>query len=514
MSYPRILLLPVLAFVTFASTLAAEPEAIPQSPRDLAPASLGRMRSLAPDMLGFNGNMTSMPGGWSDARLVDAFRRSHAGLFRYPAGTLANTWDWDRGWLDSGVPTEDLINWVREFDRSPNSPHRYPLEEVAKLHRALGTSVVFVLNMLSKDLEHSLRGLRRARDLGLPVKYVEMGNELFFNLPLESRVFPTPEDYGRICSEWITAIKREFPGVKCALVAGGRAGNPRSEKWTERALAHCPNADAIVVHTYMPSGLMGRERRNTTAGTEGTTTGEPAMSPGERQTREMNLLRTPEGFARMMNTAYSASQRPKAYFKRPGMEIWITEWNLRADNDAVRGTWANTLFILTAYHGLLGNSDIRLSHYHNVIGDLFAAIHTREDELRHVVGLNRKTTTFSLSAGGLATALLGDVATGRTQAAELVFADAPRLVAGDAQIPGVWGWIFSNPGGMSALVVNLTPEVIRIPSPAGFAPGAQVVSRAASVDTYVAADDSIPNKSSSLGTVIELPPYSVTSIKP
>jgi hypothetical protein len=53
-----------------------------------------------------------------------------------------------------------------------------------------------------------------------------------------------------------------------------------------------------------------------------------------------------------------------------------------------------------------------------------------------------------------------------------------------------------------------------IPGPAGFARGARVVTRAASINTYAAADDSIPTSSSILDPVIDLPPYGTTSIKP
>ena len=184
--------------------------------------ALGDARPLAPHYIGLNGNVLAYHHPWREHPvLLEGFKRTHVQLFRYPAGTIANTWDWDEGRLDPLVPDEDLIDWV-VLDRRNHPDKRYPLEDLAVLHRETGADVVFVLNMLTRDLDHSLRGLRRARDLGIPVRYVEMGNELFFNLPLESRRFPTPEDYGRISSEWIAAIKAEFPGLKCAIVAGGR----------------------------------------------------------------------------------------------------------------------------------------------------------------------------------------------------------------------------------------------------------------------------------------------------
>ncbi len=471
-------------------------------------SSPGPDRAIRPYMLGMNGNMLSMPDAWSRPEMIEAFRRLHADLFRYPAGTLANTWDWDRGWLDADVPSEDLIDWVRAFDRGPQARQRYPIEEAAKMHRGTGATIVFVLNMLTRDLEHSLRGLRRARDLGIPVRYVEMGNELFFNLPLESRVFPTPEDYGRESARWIEAIKREFPGVKCGIVAGGRAGHARSDRWTQRALDHCPNADAIIVHTYTPSGLTGRERRDITAGTEGTTAA-TNLPPAERQAREMALLRTREGAAKMMATAYAASQRARAYPRRPDQEVWLTEWNLRGDGDAVRGTWANTLFVLSFYHGMLGYPAVTLSHFHNLIGPNFAALHTGANELRHVAGLSVPTEPFWPTAGGLATALLGRVATGQTVASEIIFPDAVRLGDETPALPGVWGWTFTGPRGVTGLLVNLTADSATVRRPARWTVESRLEVLAAPLDRYIANRDSVASSLLAAGDELTLPPYSV-----
>ena len=79
---------------------------------------------------------------WDEPELVEAFGGMYAGTLRYPAGTLGNTWDWDRGWLDPNVDEDELIPWVRTYNL-PASSNRYTLDNLAKMYKATGVPVVF-----------------------------------------------------------------------------------------------------------------------------------------------------------------------------------------------------------------------------------------------------------------------------------------------------------------------------------------------------------------------------------
>lgn len=504
---------PVLRAFLFAYVCLVTAAGVLPATTEVQTLGVGEERPLAPHFVGLNGNVMAFDRPWRDhAVLLEGFRATNAALFRYPAGTIANTWDWEEGRLDQDVPDEELIDWV-VLERRRHPDKRYPLEDLALLYRETGTEVAFVLNMLTRDLDHALRGLRRARDLGLPVRYVEMGNELFFNLPLESRVHPTPEDYGRRCGEWIRAIKAEFPGVKCGIVAGGRPTNPRSARWTERALAACPEADAIIVHTYSPSGLMGRVRRDITAGTEGTVEGVPELPIAERQQLEMERLRAPEGPAKMFTTAYDAARRQRDYARRPEMEIWMTEWNLRGDQDAVRGTWANALFIATFYQGFLENPAITLSHYHNVVSPIFGAFHINDEGLSHVVGLTLKTEPGALTAGGLATAIVAQALNGQTVIAPLLFREPGELIAEEQRMPARFGWRADGAQGRTLLLLNLAAEPSIVDVTAQAPAGASATVWAAALDTYVATRTSVTPHVVALTGPLTLPPHSLAVIR-
>ncbi len=229
-----------------------------------------RTVALLPDRVGVNGNLTSIDHPWTNDSLLDAFKTLRLGHLRYPGGTLGNYWDWDRGWIDAAVPDSLMIKWVVS-NKLRDSPKRYTLDDLAIVHRASGVTPLFMLNMLSKDLDHALRNLRRAEALGMPVKYIEMGNELYFDIPFPKLRYPTPEDYGRTCQRWIDTLSAAFPEAQFAVVGSHISYHARQKDWTARVLRHCPGADAVTFHQYGPSGLDGRQvGRNPTPGLEGT----------------------------------------------------------------------------------------------------------------------------------------------------------------------------------------------------------------------------------------------------
>ncbi|WP_037327246.1 hypothetical protein, partial [Runella zeae] len=360
----------------------------------------GKTRAIRPDFIGTNGNVIGKTNPWDSSEMLNALQKMGVSNIRYPAGTLANYWDWDLGWLDPTVPDSLMINWVAQQGINRSS-QRYPLENFAKAIKSTQVEPIYVLNMLTKDLEHSLRGLRKAKALGLPIHLIEMGNELYFNLPLESKVYPSPEDYGKACQLWISAIKKEFPEARCAVLGTELNRNARQKDWTERVLQNAPNADAVIFHVYTGFGLDGgRERNTNNAGQEGLTNATRKFgTPLERQQYELAQLQMPEGYARFLNLAQEVASRYRKMTVPTHMDVWVTEFNVRADSSAIRGTWANLLFIAKFYEEFLEGGQVNLSCFHNIQGPLFAAYFFDTQGLNHVLTEKITTRVGSLSAG-------------------------------------------------------------------------------------------------------------------
>ncbi len=429
---------------------------------------LGNEREIYPDMIGLNGNLTELDQPWSNDSLVASVREIGVGNFRYPGGTIGNYWDWDRGWIDKSVPDSLMIKWVVTHGIAA-SDKRYTLENLAEGHKKLDFTPVFVLNMLSKGLDHTIRNLLKAQDLGLPIKYIELGNELYFNLPFERSVYPTPELYGSTCAMWIDSLKTYFPEAKYAIIATYLKRNKRHTDWTQRALAHCNNADAITFHKYSPAGIDGgHEKANITAGTEGMSDASTAIrknpfsGPIERQKWEIELLRNDSAYA---NFLYSATESAESYDKLgapEGTEIWATEFNMRDDESALRGTWANTLYTSKYYDAFL-EGPITITNIHNAIGYLFPQIFSDTSQLDHVKWKEVKSVPWALSSQGIATSIFAKSSRGMTKAVQLNFSDE-RIIVDDRgnQVNTLSGWIFSNDKETKVLLINYGRESVSL----------------------------------------------------
>mgnify|MGYP002777717255 CR=1 FL=1 len=472
--------------------------------------SYGTTRDIPPYFVGVNGNVTGQNQPWDNPALRAGFRKTGATNLRYPAGTLANYWDWDRGWLAPDVPDSLMIPWVvtQGLNRSPD---RYPLDNFAKAIRETGAEPIYVLNLLTRDLDHSLRGLRRAKALGLPVRLIELGNELYFNLKLESAVFPTPEAYGQTCEQWILAIKKEFPEARCAVLGTELARNERQRDWTARVLAQAPHADAVIFHVYTPFGLDGqRERVGNNAGQEGLTAGGPLRSTLEKQTAELALLADPAAYARMLATAREAASRYRRMNVPQQLPVWATEFNVRADSSALRGTWANALFIAQFYDEFLAGGQVALSCFHNIQGAQFGAFYNTRQAFNHLKTSRIINEPGVLSAGGQMTRWFADATRGRTKATALRFENAPLLRSAEGTtVPALLGWVFGEGRNRAGLLVNSSAQAVDLDLKILNLPG-RYTQVNGPLTHYVQDTTGLTQTTGSLGASLRMAPHSVT----
>lgn len=428
----------------------------------------GEARTIYPDMIGVNGNLAHFDKPWDNDSLVSAVKELNLGNFRYPAGSLGNYWDWDIGFVDKNVPDSLMIKWVVEQGLS-NSNKRYTLENFAKGQKELGFTPVFMLNMLSKGLDHSVRNLLRAKELGLPIKYIELGNELYFNLRFEMSVYPTPEDYGKTCKIWIDSLKQHFPDAKYAIIGSYIKRKPRHIDWTTRALKFCDNADAITYHKYSPAGIDGKqERRKITAGTEGTSDllsavrKSPNGSAAEIQKWEINLLKNDTAYANFLHTAEHAARNYTEIKAPVGKEIWATEFNMRDDTSALRGTWANALYIAKYYDEFL-KSPVSITNIHNIGGDKFPQIFTDSTQLNYIKWEKVTSKPYKLSAAGISTSIFSNASIGMTKATQLNFVDSDSIIDDRGNMVSlISGWFFESDKEKRILLINYGREKITL----------------------------------------------------
>ncbi len=473
--------------------------------------SRGASHSLYPEFVGVNGNLTTFHLPWKNDSLVWVTQQANIANLRYPAGTIGNTWDWELGWLDREVNDSDLIKWVVE-KKLKYSQNRYPIENLAEGYKKTGAVPVLMLNMLSKDLNHSLGALKRLRMLEVPIKYIELGNELYFNLPLEMRRFPTPEEYGKTCKVWIDSIKAEFPGVKCAVIGTTINRKPRHNNWIQRVLKYATNADAITYHVYSPLSFEGKPvSKDFMPGEEGLTAITlKNLSSSERQKWELEQLKNPELFTKILNEIGKAVDDLHKMNLPENMDIWITEFNLRADSSALRGTWANTLALLYFYDRFFEEKKITLTNYHNLVGDLFAAVYTDSLGLKHIQHRSVITKPWTLSSGGLALHLVGEVANGKSEVQKIDFRSRSVLSLNKHRMDQeLSGWLFSNGDGIeSGLVINFSDKAANIDTRELNKEGLYTIYQT-QLSAYIIDLDAINTEIGTISNTLTIPPYSV-----
>ncbi|MGL4884436.1 MAG: hypothetical protein ACRC8K_25790, partial [Waterburya sp.] len=144
---------------------------------------------------------------WSNPEFQQAVRQVNPKLLRIPGGTESNYWDWQKGGLVKNV-REAMAGYPINFRNKDLKYDASKLEDLQGGIKETNTEPIFVLNLATSSLESQLEMLRTARNLGMSVKYIELGNEFYFDVSNYKRVFPTSADYAQTASEWIVAIKQ------------------------------------------------------------------------------------------------------------------------------------------------------------------------------------------------------------------------------------------------------------------------------------------------------------------
>ncbi len=403
---------------------------------------------------GFNAQMMRGP-SWSDEEFLQKVKQLHPKLIRYPGGTVASYWDWKAGWLKQGVPLKG------DWKSIPKNPVTLPLLKFAC--DSTGAMPVFVLNMMTSTLADQMEMLRQAKILGMPVRFVELDNELYLGEEFYVRKFATGVVYAEECNKWISAIKKEFPDVKIAVVGNSaKEGAIRKEKkhfartssWNRDVLSVIKNADAMTFHVYGGTGLGYLTRTNIIADDDNEVN--PAMLQEVFETEESIpvLLGVPLQRWKQTNT-YDYPIVPE------GMKVWITEYNLFEREGVVAGTWAHGLYALLQTMLFMQDPKTEMICYHNLTTSAqFAAIFNNNQGFAKAVK-KKPNEPFDFTASGYCLSYFGRAVAAGGVATRLKFSLNESLKgARGLSYSALDGWVVRSKSQTSIMVVNLSPETI------------------------------------------------------
>jgi hypothetical protein len=396
-----------------------------------------------------------------NANVGPLLKQLDPGTLRYPGGTEADFFNWHTG-------------------DSTKNPRGYPftLSVLEKAYQATGAAPVFDLNVLApgnrQNTTDQVMMLKKAKSLGLPVKYVEIGNELYGGVGQQA--FRDGAAYGKTVALYVKALHQDFPGVKVAADAMVDPSGPRQQQWNSQLL-HTATGDGA------PDGLILHYYPGTT------------YNP-------FTAADLPPLFAGPYTAISHLTQVIKTLDGRP---VWLTEYNFRGKwvpkgqrkPNPVQTSYARELY-LAAYALMLPRVPriVMVDNWSALAGGKsFSAWANPRDPQQ--------------SPGGQAVAMIDAAAYGAQSTAPITIPDAPTLPGGGA---AVLGQAFLRSGkGTTAVLVNLTGSQRSVPVGPYVRDGDRF-QRAAGQPTAQQALAKPLTSGTVTGAQFQLPPYSITLV--
>lgn len=450
----------------------------PQPVNGTVTSNPGASRQVAPYFLGYNNVPIHSP-SWDNPDIVNAAIPLKPGTLRYPGGTVANYWDWQSGWFVPAAPGG--------FLNAPRSTYR--LQELLIAVRATGAIPIYVLNMLTSDLNTQLEMLQTAKSMGLPVQLVELGNEFYLSTPGDYVTkFPGGSDYGKQATSWISAIRAAFPDAKIAVVGGvpvtNSSNDPRKANWNQELVQNLQGADALTLHPYVPIP-------------QGTVT------QGASSANVSNL-------EDIVSARWQQFENVLQSFP-PNMKVWFTEYNLVDAANQVFHTWIHGILVAEMSLNFLAEDRSELACYYDMIGKTGseAIFYDRQSQGAD----NSPLPQFALTAAGLAMRLLADTMQGMTSARQISFSTGSASGGGGISPSPLQGWIFTDGTNQRGFIINSSSASFTWTTPSAFALGTRFQQLTGDPFKIITGPDSLTANSGMLGIQLVLPSYSVTQLK-
>jgi len=460
----------LIAVALAAAGLAAcaVPAAVEAAPPIAATA--GPPHGLPAGYYGINfdyGGVASFPrfGGF-DSQLAQLA----PGTLRFPGGTGANYFQWRLGHPVS-APAVNPGNCPPPAEKEVNGV-TFTLQDLLAAYRATGATPIFDLNVMTATLGNQVAMLQKAQSLGLPVVYVELGNELYLCNNDYVHYFPTAADYGATVARYVKTLHADFPGVKVAAVGTLTNQTQRARTWnqgvltTARADGGLP--DAITLHEYPASD------------TALTAAGLPALFT--------------EPYTGVLNIDTALANLPVS------LPAWITEYNLRPkhakNSNPAQATYAQALF--AAEMDLLareaGGAD-RIDYWTSfgpAVDNVFGG----------------SGATPSLSPSGLALTWVNQAAACATTTTRIEFAGGPALGSGGK--PALVGRVYSTATVQREMLLNLSGQAVVVQGGSAIPAGQDYRQGTGDPIAPISTASQIHVNTGITGKNIRLPAYSIT----
>ena len=104
-----------------------------------------------------------------------------------------------------GLEERKHIQATKKYSLNP-----FYLKDLKRIISGTNTEAIFVVNILTSDLNYQLEMLRQANNIGIPIRNVEIGVDCYINSSTNLKRFPSIQSYFKEAATWKSAIEKEF----------------------------------------------------------------------------------------------------------------------------------------------------------------------------------------------------------------------------------------------------------------------------------------------------------------
>jgi len=245
--------------------------------------------------------------GYNHSKAQELILGFNPSSLRFPHGVWSNFYDYE----SDGRRMTDNYETLYDTAVRDHPDLKYGIDGLERLHDRLGFDVLFTWNVNYDNAEKGARRLVDTQQRGFNVKWIELGNEIFWKTQ-RSEAVRTVEKYIEVSKGHAAAIREISPSVKISVPVQWRKAE--TDHWNA-VLKNEDFFDAVTVHKY----IHGKSNREGAA----------------------ELLRAGRDFIEMADTM------EKVF---PGRPLWISEWAVDCGENAISAlAMANVYLTLVEY---------------------------------------------------------------------------------------------------------------------------------------------------------------------
>lgn len=404
---------------------------------------------------------------YGETSVVNAVASLAPGTIRYPGGAISNYWDWQTGSVNQPPATTTTTSGSIKAKQGRKRTYGFTLSTLKQLTNATGAVPIFDVNVMTSTLQDQLQMLQTASQLGLPIRYVELGNEFYLSDSNYVHAFPTAAAYADLVASWAPAIRAAFPDVQIAAVASALTTTPREAGWNATVLRIAGNdINAVTLHDYPRTGTAPNAPPSPAALLAGTST--------EWQPVDDIINALPSH-----------------------LSVWVSEYNLgpggrSLGSPALGTTWEHGLYVAGLDMQEVASPRIALTDYWDLFGTTLDAQFSA-------------AIPPVITPAGSASELINQAMKGATGITVLSIAHGPVV---DGSVPAVSGVrVTAAAGGGRVILVNLGSSSVTLATGTVIPAGASVQQLSGPLSSQA-----VTVRSSHVSSGLTLPAYSVTVV--